>query len=211
MPERSNMRDLTVTNAIISKGYNDAPPLKFSEKGDSVRFKVGMKVYDSREESGCRWINMTLKAYGNVCERISKMHLKVGSMINFRGTLDEDVWTADGEEKRMFVVILSDIEYAYSGSKSKDNENENGSGNPSGKGGVNSQQQITQQMQQQQYQQMQPQMNAQQQYQQQIQQQYQSQPNAQQQYQEQQKGMNTAGMNNFNGFEPYAGNSMFPA
>ena len=36
------------SDVVVSKGYQNAPALKFSEKGDFVRFRVGQKVYDPR-------------------------------------------------------------------------------------------------------------------------------------------------------------------
>lgn len=105
------------TNVVVSKGYEDKPALSFSEEGNSVRFRIGCRVYDTRAENNQRWINVTVKAFGAVCERIQKMKLKAGSFIHIDGRYDEDVWQdeATGETKRMPVVILSDVEYAYSG------------------------------------------------------------------------------------------------
>ena len=37
------MLKVIATDVIVSKGYNGAPALKFSEKGDSVRFRIGKK------------------------------------------------------------------------------------------------------------------------------------------------------------------------
>ena len=36
------------SDVVVSKGYQNAPALKFSEKGDFVRFRVAQKVYDPR-------------------------------------------------------------------------------------------------------------------------------------------------------------------
>lgn len=123
-----------VTNVVISKGYDETPALKFSEKGDSVRFRIGKKVYDPRAENENRWINMPVKAFGAVCERIKKMQLKEGSYVNLLGRLDEDVWTDKNtqEEKRMMVIIVDDIEYASGGGKSKEGQNQ-GTEQPSAK------------------------------------------------------------------------------
>lgn len=113
------------TSAVVSRGYDGAAALRFSEKGAAVRFRIGKKVYDSRAESNTRWINISVKAFGDVCERIKKMQLKEGSFINFRGRLDEDIWTDQqtGESKSAIVVILDDIEYA--GGKPKENQGSN--------------------------------------------------------------------------------------
>lgn len=117
------MLDVIATSAVVSRGYEGAAALKFSEKGDAVRFRIGKKVYDSRAENNTRWINISVKAFGDVCERIKKMQLKEGSFINFRGRLDEDVWTDQQtkESKSAMVIILDDIEYA-GGGKPKENQ-----------------------------------------------------------------------------------------
>lgn len=112
------MFKVIATDVIISKGYDGAPALKFSENGDSVRFRIGKRVYDSRAENNQRWINMSVKAFGGLCERIKKMQLKESSFVNILGRLDEDVWEdpATHEKRSTMVIILDEIEYT-SGNK----------------------------------------------------------------------------------------------
>ena len=119
------MLKVIATNAIVSQGYNGAPALRFSEKGDFVRFRIGKRVYDTRAENNTRWINLSVKAFGENCERIKRMKLKEGSFVNLIGQLDEDAWTDEdtGESKSKMVVILDDIEYASGGGgKAKENQ-----------------------------------------------------------------------------------------
>ena len=112
------------TEAFISKGYEGAPALRYSEKGDNVRFRIGMKVYDTRAKDNTRWVNLSVKAFGAVCERIKKMQLKEGSRVNLVGRLDEDVWedTTPHEKKSAMVAILDDVEYCFTGTGEKKNE-----------------------------------------------------------------------------------------
>ncbi len=120
------MFKLIATNVVISQGYNGAPALKFSDNGESVRFRIGKKVYDPKAENNSRWINLSVKAFGALCERIKKMQLKDGSFINLEGRLDEDKWIDQNtqEQKSQLVLILEDIEYASGGEgKSKENKN----------------------------------------------------------------------------------------
>ena len=128
------MFKVIVTSAVISHGYNNAPALKFSDNGRSVRFRIGKKVYDPNAENKTRWINVSVKAFGNVCERIKKMQLKESSFINLEGRLDEEVWTDTNtnEQKSQFVIVLDDIEYASTGdgSKSKDGQHQNAATQP---------------------------------------------------------------------------------
>ena len=106
------MFKLIATNVVISQGYNGAPALRFSDNGESVRFRIGKKVYDPKAENSSRWINLSVKAFGTLCERIKKMQLKDGSFVNLEGRLDEDKWTDQntGEQKSQMVLILEDIE-----------------------------------------------------------------------------------------------------
>ena len=106
------------TEVTVSKGANNTPALKFSDKGDFVRFRIGAKIYDTRAEKNHRWVNLTVKAFGPLCERIRKMDLKEGSHINLCGRYDEDVWEDEqtNTKKSMPVIILDEIEYCFSGS-----------------------------------------------------------------------------------------------
>ena len=117
------MLKLIVTDAGVSKDYRENPALRFSE-GDgaaSVRFRIGKRVYDSRCEGNNRWINLNVKAFGEVCERIRKMKLKDGSYVNIVGRYDEESWTDKntGELRTTPVLIVDEIEYCYSGSGKK--------------------------------------------------------------------------------------------
>ena len=121
------MFKVMATNVVISRGYEGAPALRFSEKGESVRFRIGKKVYDPNAENDSRWINMAVKAFGKECERVKNMKLKDGSFINLIGRLDEDIWTDSntGETKSAMVIILDDVEYA-GGGKSRENGQSSG-------------------------------------------------------------------------------------
>ena len=105
------------TEVTVSKGANNTPALKFSDKGDFVRFRIGAKIYDTRAEKNHRWVNLTVKAFGPLCERIKKMQLKDGSFIHIAGRLDEDSWvdSTTNEKKSQIVIILDEIEYASGG------------------------------------------------------------------------------------------------
>ena len=58
------MLKFIATGVSVSKGANNTPALKFSEKGDFVRFRIGAKVYDARSAKNHRWVNLTVKAFG---------------------------------------------------------------------------------------------------------------------------------------------------
>ncbi|NBJ88510.1 single-stranded DNA-binding protein [Acutalibacter sp. 1XD8-36] len=113
------MLAVLITGAVISKGFQDEPAIKVSDSGKAVWFRVGKKVYDPQAEDNRRWININVKGFNYMAERIQKMQLKEGVYVNIRGRLDEDVWKdKDGETHKNLYVIAEDIEYA--GGKSKD-------------------------------------------------------------------------------------------
>lgn len=131
------MLKVFATQVVISKGYDNNAAIKFSENGDSVRFRIGKKVYDPNAENNARWINISVKGFGAVCERIRKMQLKEGSFVNLLGRLDEDTWTDQqtNEKRSAMVIILDDIEYASGGGKkdnnqAANNQPQNGANNP---------------------------------------------------------------------------------
>ena len=122
------MFKVIATDVVISKGYDGAPALKFTESGESVRFRIGKKVYDTRAENNARWMNISVKAFGPVCERIKKMQLKESSFINILGRLDEDIWedSVRHEKKSAMVIILDEIEFCSSGGGKQKNVNAEG-------------------------------------------------------------------------------------
>lgn len=134
------MNKLFITQAIVSKGYENAPAIKFNGKegnAATARFRIGEKQYDSKAENHTRWMNWNVVAYGHMCERVEKMQLKEGSYINLVGRITEETFTEQQSQKEITypVLILEDIEYGMTGGK-KENEQdaakENTSGNTSG-------------------------------------------------------------------------------
>lgn len=124
------MLKFIATDVVVSKGFNNNPALRYSEDGSSVRFRIGKRVYDKRAQDNHRWINMNIKAFGDLCERIKKMKLDEGSFIHVEGRYDEDVWEdqTTHETNRAPVVILTEIEYAFSGNKQNGNSDNEASG-----------------------------------------------------------------------------------
>ncbi len=114
------------TNLFVSKGYEDNPALRFFGENEScVQFRVGEKIYDKKAKDNTRWVNHTVKAFGAACERIKKMQMKEGSLINILGgTLTDEIPPeADGDKKttKHFQVITLEsrdsIEYVSGGGK----------------------------------------------------------------------------------------------
>ncbi len=116
------------SEVVISKGYQNNPAIKFSEKGDFVRFRVGAKVYDARAEEKHRWVNITVKCFNpSLIDRIRSMQLKEGSFINLAGRYDEDTWEDEQtkEKHSMPCIILDDIEFSGGGKRSGDGQKTN--------------------------------------------------------------------------------------
>ncbi len=113
------------SNVVVSKGYQNAPAIKFSDSGDFVRFRVGQKVYDPRAKDNHRWVNITVKCFdAGLVDRIRKMGLKEGSFIDLTGRFDEDVWEDEEtkEKRSMPCVILDDLEFSGGGKRSGDGQ-----------------------------------------------------------------------------------------
>ena len=113
------------SNVVVSKGYQNTPALKFSEKGDFVRFRVGQKVYDPRAEDNHRWVNLTIKCFDPaLVDRIRKMGLKEGSFISLSGRYDEDIWEDEQtkEKRSMPVIILDELEFSGGGKRTGDGQ-----------------------------------------------------------------------------------------
>jgi len=122
--ERKNtMLKFIATDVVTSKGYCDNPALRFSEDNSSIYFRIGKRVYDKRAKDDHRYVNINVKAFGDLCERIKKMKLTEGSYVHLEGRYDEDVWDDNGQKKCAPAVILTNIEYSYSDNGGKSNGN----------------------------------------------------------------------------------------
>ena len=115
------MIKMFVTGAVISKGFNGAEAMRFSENTEtpSVRFRIGVRVYDKRAENNYRYINIGVKAFNGLASRVRDMKLDAGSYVNIIGRYDEDTWDdkTTQEKKTAPVLIADEIEFSYSGSK----------------------------------------------------------------------------------------------
>jgi single-stranded DNA-binding protein len=134
------MIKMFVTKAVISKGFDGAPALKYSEGSETpfVRFRIGVMVYDKRAEKEHRFVNITVKAFGYLVDRIRNMKLDAGSYVNIVGRYDEDTWEDQStrEKRSAPVLIVDEIEYGTNGSSDKQNGNNSGisNGTPAGNG-----------------------------------------------------------------------------
>lgn len=128
------MLKVFATDVIVSKGYENQGAVRFSDDNQSVRFRIGKKVYDKNAENNQRWVNFAVKGFGPIVERVKKMQLKEGSFIHISGKLDEESWVVDqttGATKSQTVIILEDIDYASGGGTKKEGQNQqNGSASP---------------------------------------------------------------------------------
>lgn len=124
------MIKMLVTKAVISKGFDGAAALRFSENTEnpSVRFRIGVMVYDKRAEKEHRFVNIGVKAFGYLVDRIRNMKLEAGTYVNIIGRYDEETWEdrETSEKKSAPVLIIDEIEYSTTGAGSKQN-GDNGS------------------------------------------------------------------------------------
>ena len=124
------MNKIIFTDVTISKGYKDVPALRFNENKTAVRFKIGQRIYDKNAKDNHRYINIAVKAFSPLSERIEKMLLKEGSRINLFGRLDEETWEdkEKGQQVSQFVIIADEIEYASNSSDSNKSNGNNSNG-----------------------------------------------------------------------------------
>lgn len=136
------MLKLIITEAVVSKGYNDDPAVRYfssnsENTGQVANFRIGKRVYDSKAENNHRWLNFTVKAFGDMCERVKRMKLKEGSYINIIARYDEETWeTKDTHETRTGAVLyLEEIEFAGGGNGQKNGQSSAGGTAPQSTGG----------------------------------------------------------------------------
>ena len=126
------------TGALVSKGFNGADALRFSEtENPFVRFRVGVRVYDKRAENNHRFVNIHVKAFGYLVARIRDMKLDAGSYVNIIGRYDDEPWEdqTTREKKSTPVLIVDEIEFCHG--NGKQNGEANGAGNGKQYGEVN--------------------------------------------------------------------------
>ena len=127
------MIKMIVTGALISKGFNGTDALRFSESTDnpSVRFRVGVRVYDKRAENSHRFVNINVKAFSYVAGRVKDMKLDAGTYVNIIGRYDDEPWEDPGthEKKNTPVLIADEIEFSNNGGNGKQNGETNGAVN----------------------------------------------------------------------------------
>ena len=131
------MMKIFISDAVVSRGYDGAPAIRFfnSENGGEFAvFQVGKRKYDSRAENNYRWVNLKVKAFGDLCERIKKMKLKEGSFVTLCGDYDEERWKdKESDDIRTSPVIsLDDIKFSHTGGQKKE---QNGGGQDTGNQG----------------------------------------------------------------------------
>lgn len=132
------MIKMLVTKAVISRGFQDAPTLRFSENSEtpSVRFRIGVMVYDKRAEKEHRFVNIGVKAFGYLVDRIRNMKLEAGTYVNIIGRYDEETWEdRDTKEKKSApVLIIDEIEYSTTGAGAGGKQNGDGGNAPAANG-----------------------------------------------------------------------------
>ena len=117
--------NVCITKAVVSPGYDKTEALKFSESGESVRFRIGIPHYDANAENNTYWENETVKAFGSVCEQIKKMKLKEGAVIALAGEKIFDSWEdEEGEIKHASAIKVLKVDYVGSGKRSDSDEDD---------------------------------------------------------------------------------------
>ena len=131
------MLKMIITEAVVSKGYDGAPAIRFfdGENGSQIaNFRIGKRVYDSKAENKHRWLNFTVKSFGEITERIKRMKLKEGSFINIVARYDEETWKDrnSNEDRTAAVLYLEEIEFSGGGGGQKNGQTNTGTSAPQG-------------------------------------------------------------------------------
>jgi len=127
------MIKMFVTGALVSKGFNGADAIRFSENTENpaARFRIGVRVYDKRAENSHRFVNLNVKAFGYLVGRIRDMKLDAGTYVNIVGRYDDETWEDQStrEKKSASVLIVDEIEFCHNGGSGKQNGDANDAGN----------------------------------------------------------------------------------
>ncbi len=107
------MIKMIATDAMVSPGFQGQPTIWTSENGNACQFRIGCRVFDPKAENGSRWINISVKAFGKLAEKVGKMKVKEKSVLTISGRLDEESWTKDNVEQKRFILVADDIEFTY--------------------------------------------------------------------------------------------------
>ena len=89
-------------------------------------------VYDKRAEKERRFININVKAFGYLVERIKNMKLDAGSIVNVIGRYDEETWEDQNthEKKSAPVIIVEEIEFGAPAQNGNGTQSSQGDGAP---------------------------------------------------------------------------------
>ncbi len=112
---------LTITDAVISRGFNNAPAIHFFEGNTGAGFTIGQAVYDKKAENNTRWVNLNVIVPGEMLEQIRRMKLKEHSHINLTGSFDmrPSIDKSTGELRSWPTVRALKLEYATGAVKSE--------------------------------------------------------------------------------------------
>lgn len=110
---------IILPDAIVSKGYNGAPAVRFSEDGSRASMTVGYPTYAKNAPNNTKWLNFYVTFQQGMLEKIRRMKLKEYSHITLAGEYDlwERVDRETGEIKPTPTLRAFYIEYVRSGGK----------------------------------------------------------------------------------------------
>lgn len=98
---------------------------KNENKKSWARLRIGTPHYDSKSENKTHWMNLSVKAYGAVADRMKNMNLRAGQYIHIFGMLQEDHWPdseVEGKEHYRPYIYVTGVDYTVSGNKTRDKE-----------------------------------------------------------------------------------------
>lgn len=110
---------IILPDAIVSKGYNGAPAVRFSEDGTRASASVGYPSYAKDAPNNTKWNNFHVMFPQGMLDKVRRMKLKEYSHITLAGEYDlwERVDRETGEIKPTPTLRAFHIEYARSGAR----------------------------------------------------------------------------------------------
>lgn len=111
---------IILPDAVVSKGYNGAPAVRFFEGDTGASVSVGCPVYAKNAPNNTKWLNFYVLFPQTMVEKIRRMKLKEYSHVTLAGEYDlwERVDKSTGEIRPTPSLRAFHIEYARSGSRS---------------------------------------------------------------------------------------------
>lgn len=113
------MISITLTNAVVSKGYNGASPVRYIREDEGALMGVGYAKYDKNAPNNTRWLNFDVFFPREMVERVRRMNIKEYSRLTITGDFDVrgKVDKNTGEIREYLTIKAHEVEYTASSNR----------------------------------------------------------------------------------------------